>query len=180
MENIARRWKRHTRSMFHRGLIAQVNYRQGMMVPGLSSRWGLAAYGYSHGLSREEFARVRPRCRRWWAEMRTRRYGRWRWRLENPPTPVTLEQVIETMHLCQAERAEVAREVRGHPLALNRMVSTIQTFTQPNMKEPNTLLGLPIVQDPTLGRDEIRIVFGSYAQKLGVAFRDGRITIADK
>lgn len=138
-------------------------------VPGLSLRPTLAAYCHLYGYDRATF--VRPKCRRWWLELRRIRL---RTRLsifdgfhvstvmaDTKIQPISAADIIRMYHRIQEKHGKVTVEVRSHPHALREMCATLPMFPQdPKQKLPNTIYGLPLIEDPTLGQNEMRIVYG--------------------
>jgi len=163
--------------MYRRGL--DMNGRMNIVVPGISMRPTVGMYCALYGIDRATF--VRPRCRRWWLELRRIRL-RTRLSIFDGLTtsvvaadvkhrPLTADDILKMWKLCDAKRQTVAKEVRAHPDALRKFIAAVGFHTTPEKVNYAAdlsgmqIMGLPVIEDPALGRDEMRIVYPYATEK---------------
>lgn len=128
-------------------------------VPGIGNRPSHFGYAGNYGMTTAEFAFIRPKCRRWWIELRRRkRYV--------PLPAITTDTLIAMWQECEEKYALAPREIR----MTRRTLEGVKIPMLPMLptKAPNAIFGLPVIEDPTLQLGEIRLVSPRYTSRVFV------------
>lgn len=132
----------------------------GVALRGVSMRPTVAVYCAQYGYTRAELAAIQPACRRWSAEMRTRAWGRreYRRRVAEHTLRVLHEKTI-AFNRCFSD---AAAELLASSETIDTLLRAISVLPRVS---PMTVLGLPVVTDPTIPVGEVRLLSAGQARE---------------